>query len=105
MNETAQAAGLLEVYGFATALMAIDAACKAASVTVGSIDKNKPANAESLPVPLLIMIKFRGSLSDVREALHAGGEAAKLNGGLAASHILPKPDGETERILSVNEIK
>ena len=56
----AEAVGILEVFGLATAFVAADAGCKAANVRLEVFDKNKPANADSLPVPLLVCIKFRG---------------------------------------------
>ena len=46
-----RAVGFLEVYGLVCAFMAADAGCKAANVTLEPFDKNKPANADSLPVP------------------------------------------------------
>ena len=61
----AQALGMLEVYGLVAAFAAGDAGCKAANVTMEPFDKNKPGNADSLPVPLLVMVKFRGSVEDV----------------------------------------
>ncbi len=61
----AEAVGILEVFGLATAFVAADAGCKAANVRLEVFDKNKPANADSLPVPLLVCIKFRGSVADV----------------------------------------
>ena len=51
----AEAVGILEVFGLATAFVAADAGCKAANVRLEVFDKNKPANADSLPVPLLGM--------------------------------------------------
>ena len=50
----AEAVGILEVVGLATAFVAADAGCKAANVRLEVFDKNKPANADSLPVPLLV---------------------------------------------------
>ncbi len=60
----AEAVGILEVFGLATAFVAGDAGCKAANVRLEVFDKNKPANADSLPVPLLVCIKYRGSVAD-----------------------------------------
>ena len=68
----AEAVGILEVFGLATAFVAADAGCKAANVRLEVFDKNKPANADSLPVPLLVCIKFRGSVEDVTAAVEAG---------------------------------
>ena len=58
-----EAAGLLEVFGCVAAFAAADAAAKAANVTIQSIDKNKPANADALPVPLITCLKIRGSVA------------------------------------------
>ena len=51
----AEAVGILEVFGLATAFVAADAGCKAGNVRLEVFDKNKPANADSLPVPLIGM--------------------------------------------------
>ena len=67
----ADAVGILEVYGLTTAFVAADAGCKAANVWLEVFDKNKPANADKLPVPLLVCIKYRGSVSDVTAAVQA----------------------------------
>ena len=71
----AEAVGILEVFGLATAFVAADAGCKAANVRLEVFDKNKPANADSLPVPLLVCIKFRGSVTDVTAAVVNGNYA------------------------------
>ena len=48
----AEAVGFLEVFGLVAAFAAGDAGCKAANVRMEPFDRNKPANADSLPVPL-----------------------------------------------------
>ena len=48
-----EAVGLLEVFGLVCAFLAADAGCKAANVRLEVFDKNKPGNADALPVPLL----------------------------------------------------
>ena len=67
-----EAVGIVELFGLVAAFAAADAGCKAANVTLENFDKNKPANADSLPVPLLVTIKFRGSVEDVTAAVEAG---------------------------------
>ena len=54
-----EAAGILEVFGCVAAFVAADAAAKAADVRIEAIDKNKPANADALPVPLITCLKIR----------------------------------------------
>ena len=67
-----EAVGLLEVFGLTCAFLAADAGCKAADVRLETFDKNKPANADSLPVPLLVTVKFRGSVAAVEAAWRQG---------------------------------
>ena len=43
----AEAVGILEVFGLATAFVAADAGCKAANVRLEVFDKNKPAGTAS----------------------------------------------------------
>ena len=45
-----EAVGMLEVFGLATAFAAADAGCKAGNVRLENFDKNKPANADELPI-------------------------------------------------------
>ena len=42
-----------------------------------AFDKNKPANADALPVPLIVAVKFRGSVAAVEAAVEAA--VAKAN--------------------------
>lgn len=87
-----RALGILEVFGLTTALVAADAACKAGNIKIQAFDKNKPGNADKLPVPLLVAIKFRGSASDVEMAMEAGIKAANSISGVSCSYIIPSPD-------------
>lgn len=96
-----RAVGFLEVYGLVCAFMAADAGCKAANVTLEPFDKNKPANADALPVPLLVTIKFRGSVSDVTAAVEAGRAMAERVSGVVTSHIIPRPTEDTLKMLSI----
>ena len=102
-----KATGIIEVFGLTAAFVAVDAGCKAANVTVETLDKNKPGNADALPVPLIVCIKFRGSVEDVKAAVEAAefaasarangfgvliaaaGMAAHLAGAIAARTTLP----------------
>ncbi|MCC8152548.1 MAG: BMC domain-containing protein [Lachnospiraceae bacterium] len=96
-----RAVGILEVYGLVCAFLAADAGCKAADVTLEPFDKNKPANAESLPVPLLVTVKFRGSVSDVTAAVEAGRAVAEATTGVVVSHVIPRPTQHTEKMLGI----
>ena len=93
--------GVLEVGGRVCAFMAADAGCKAANVTLEPFDKNKPANADALPVPLLVTIKFRGSVEDVTAAVEAGRQMAESLTGVVQSHIIPRPTQDTLKMLGI----
>lgn len=97
-----EAVGIIEVFGLATAFAAADAGCKAANVTIENFDKNKPANADALPVPLIVMIKFRGSISDVRAAVEAARARAMELSGVVATHEIASPEEDTEKMLRLS---
>ena len=97
-----KAVGILEVYGLTCAFLAADAGCKAADVTLEDVDKNKPANADALPVPLLVTIKFRGSISAVEAAMEAGMEKAKEVSGIVQHFIIANPTEDTEKMLKLS---
>jgi ethanolamine utilization protein EutM len=101
----ANAVGFLEVYGLTAAFVAADAACKAANVTIEAFDHNKPANADKLPVPLLVLIKLRGSIVDVKAAVEAGAEAAKKVSGVSTTHVIARPEEDTEKLLKINSLE
>ena len=96
-----RAVGILEVYGLVCAFLAADAGCKAANVTLEPFDKNKPANADSLPVPLLVTIKFRGSVEDVTAAVEAGRQVAEATTGVVVSHVIPRPTQHTLKMMGI----
>ena len=70
-------------------------------MTLEPFDKNKPANAESLPVPLLVTIKFRGSVEDVTAAVEAGRQTAEALTGVVQTHVIPRPTQDTLKMLSI----
>ena len=97
-----KAVGIVEVYGLVAAFAACDAGCKAADVTVEKFDKNKPANADTLPVPLLVAVKFRGTVDNVTAAVDAALEAAKRVSGIVTHHIIPNVEEDTEKMLKLS---
>ena len=100
----AQAVGILEVFGLTTAFVAGDAGCKAANVRMEVFDKNKPANADSMPVPLLVTVKYRGSVTDVTAAVEAGEQAAKTLGGVVTKHVIPNAEEGTCKMLKISAL-
>ena len=102
MINMAKATGFIEVFGLTAAFVAVDAGCKAANVTVETLDKNKPGNADALPVPLIICIKFRGSVEDVKAAIEAAEAAANRVSGVVSKHIIANTEPSTEKMLKLN---
>ena len=100
-----EAVGILEVFGLTCAFVAADAGCKAADVHLEVFDKNKPAHADELPVPLLVTIKFRGSVAAVEAAMEAGIAAAEQTSGVVQHHIIPNPDDAgVEKMLKISAL-
>ena len=97
-----EAVGIVELFGLVAAFAAADAGCKAANVTLEAFDKNKPANADALPVPLVVAIKFRGSVSDVKAAVEAATIRANEVSGVITSYIIPRPEADTEKMLKIS---
>lgn len=96
-NSAEEAVGLLEVFGLVCAFMAADAGCKAADVRLEVFDKNKPANADALPVPLLVTVKFRGSVAAVEAAMEAAETVANPSREWCRGTLSPDPPGTPER--------
>ena len=97
-----KATGIIEVFGLACAFVACDAGCKAADVTVETFDKNKPAKADTLPVPLIVCIKFRGTVDNVVAAVEAAKVAANRLTGVVSSHVISNTEADTEYLLKLN---
>lgn len=98
----AQAVGIIEVYGLVAAFLAGDAGCKAANVTIEAFDRNKPANADKLSVPLIVMVKFRGNVEDVKMAIEAAEDAANKLTGVVSKHVIANPASDTEKMLQLS---
>ena len=94
-----EAVGIIEMFGFVAAIKAADAAAKAADVKVIAIDSNKPANAESVEVPLIMCVKVQGSVSAVEAAVEAAAAAAEACTGLIQKHIIARPNEDTEKMV------
>ena len=97
-----QAAGLIEVYGLVAAFAACDAGCKAANVTVETFDKNKPGNADKLEVPLIVLIKFRGSVENVTAAVEAAEAEVNRLTGVVSKHIIANVTEGADKMMKLN---
>lgn len=100
----AEAVGILEVFGLTAAFVAADEGCKAADVHLEVFDKNKPANADSLPVPLLVTIKYRGDVAAVTAAVEAGMEAANRITGVVNHYIIANPTPDAVKMLKISAL-
>lgn len=100
-----EAVGFIEVFGTVAAFVAADAACKAGNVTIEAFDNNKPLNADKLPVPLIMLVKIRGSVADVEAAVEAAKEAANKVSGVVTTHVIPRPEKDTDKLLKINCLK
>ena len=95
--------GLVEVYSFTTALCAADAAAKAADVKVIAFDRNRPIR-EDVPAPLVMVVKIEGDVADVRAGVEAAKAYAESKGRYIVSHIIARPDEDTEHMAYLMDI-
>ena len=98
------ALGMLEVYGFTTAILVADKAAKTAPVKVVSIDKNKPANGDSAQVPLVMAVKLEGDVSAVEAAMKAGREEAEKRGLFITEKLIARQAPEIEWFAELNAL-
>lgn len=101
-----RAIGMLEVQGFSVALAAMDQACKAAKITIEGIDSNNPAQGDLAPIPVVVQVKFSGTISDVKIALEVAREEARSH--IAEedilTHLIPSTSRGLERLLSEGKV-
>ena len=90
------ALGMIEVYGFATAIVVADAMAKAADIKVVAIDKNKPAGGDACEVPLVMVVKFQGNAGAVQSAMDRGVEEAKKRGLYITSKMIAGLDDQVQ---------
>ena len=90
------ALGMIEVYGYTTSIIVADTVAKTADVKVVAIDKNKPANADACPVPLVMVVKFMGNAGAVQSALDAGVAEAERRGLYITSKIIAGLDDQVQ---------
>ncbi len=90
------ALGMIEVYGFATAIVVADKMAKTSEVEVVAIDKNKPAGGDSAQVPLVMAIKVEGSAAAVESAVQAGKEEAEKRGLYITHKVIARQSEEIE---------
>ncbi|MDR1542240.1 MAG: BMC domain-containing protein [Clostridiales bacterium] len=84
------ALGLIETRGLVAAIEAADAMTKAANVVLIGTEKIGSG---------LVTVMVRGDVGAVKSAVEAGSAAAARLGELVASHVIPRPHADVEKIL------
>ncbi len=92
------ALGLIESIGLTTAIAALDAASKAADVRLVGFDK-----VIGVSKKVSVTIQIAGEVAAVRAAVDAGVVAAERVGEVVASHVIPRPHEEVDKILQAFE--
>ena len=85
-----EALGMVETRGLVAAIEAADAMVKAANVIL--IGSEKIGSG-------LVSIMVRGDVGAVKAAVEAGGAAASRLGEVVATHVIPRPHGDVEKLL------
>ena len=85
-----EALGMIETRGLTAAIEAADAMVKAAEVTLIGTEKIGSG---------LVSVMVRGDVGAVKAAVEAGGQAASTLGQLVATHVIPRPHADVEKIL------
>ena len=98
------ALGMIEVFGFATAIVVADKMAKAADVEVVAIDKNKPAAGDDARVPLVMAIKVEGSASAVASAIQAGKAEAEKRDLYITHKVIARQSDEIEWFARLNAL-
>ena len=86
------ALGMIETRGLVGAVEAADAMVKAANVTL--IGREQVGGG-------LVTVMVRGDVGAVKAAVEAGGSSAGKLGELIATHVIPRPHNDVEKILPV----
>ncbi len=85
-----EALGMVETRGLVAAIEAADAMCKAANVTLVGTEKIGSG---------LVTVMVRGDVGAVKASVEAGTSAASRLGELVATHVIPRPHNDVEKIL------
>lgn len=85
-----EALGMVETRGLVASIEAADAMVKAANVTLIGTEKIGSG---------LVSVMVRGDVGAVKAAVEAGGAAASRLGEIIATHVIPRPHSDVEKIL------
>ena len=85
-----QALGMFETRGLTAAIEAADSMVKAAEVALVGTEKIGSG---------LVTVMVRGDVGAVKAAVEAGAATASSLGELVATHVIPRPHEDVEKIL------
>ena len=85
-----EALGMVETRGLTAAIEAADAMVKAAEVTLIGTEKIGSG---------LVSVMVRGDVGAVNAAVQAGAANASKLGEVVATHVIPRPHSDVEKIL------
>ena len=87
-----EALGMVETRGLVASIEAADTMLKAANVVLVATEKIGSG---------LVTVMVRGDVGAVKSAVESGAEAAGRLGELVATHVIPRPHNDVEKILPV----
>ena len=87
-----EALGMVETKGLVGSIEAADAMVKAANVVL--VGKEKVGSG-------LVTVMVRGDVGAVKAAVEAGGSAAAKLGEVVATHVIPRPHADVEKLIPV----
>ena len=87
-----EALGMVETRGLVASIEAADTMLKAANVVLVGTEKIGSG---------LVTVMVRGDVGAVKSAVESGAEAAGRLGELVATHVIPRPHNDVEKILPV----
>ena len=87
---TQEALGMVETRGLTAAIEAADQMCKAANVALVGTEKIGSG---------LVTVMVHGDVGAVKAAVESGSAAASRLGELVATHVIPRPHNDVEKIL------
>ncbi len=85
-----EALGMIETRGLTAAIEAADSMVKAAEVVLIGTEKIGSG---------LVSVMVRGDVGAVKAAVEAGAATASTLGELVATHVIPRPHEDVEKIL------
>lgn len=91
-----KALGMIEVYGYLTAVEALDSALKAANVSLCDVVKVKGG---------IVTVLVDGDVGAVKAAIDAAHAAAERVGQVISVHVIPRPAEDVLRMIDKAELK